>query len=93
MLSRLPPEVCLHILEFFTLDDLACLAILSKTYHDFLRAQEETIYRNAAILHGFISPGNTLADVERTHQTGWTSHLKGWRDFCASTPECLTDVR
>ncbi|KAF8518609.1 hypothetical protein JB92DRAFT_2712245 [Gautieria morchelliformis] len=80
MLGVLPPEVILTILSFIPLRQLYRFLLVSKSWNTFILLNESSIYRAAAVLHGFI-PANTKlhdADVSDVRIT----HVDSWKDLC-----------
>jgi hypothetical protein len=84
LLDIIPPEVCLHILEYLLCPALATLTVLSKEWQAFMDTHSETIYRTAAWQHRFIDNGVMsvghvrLPSFSRIRGTTFTS----WKHFC-----------
>ncbi|EIW87328.1 hypothetical protein CONPUDRAFT_45080 [Coniophora puteana RWD-64-598 SS2] len=75
MLHRLPTELALHILAHIPLKSLANSAAVSKEWSQLVSINELQIYRNAAVLHGFVPPQATVdADI--------ASKAGGWKELC-----------
>ncbi|KAI9510203.1 hypothetical protein F5148DRAFT_623674 [Russula earlei] len=87
MLHILPVEVSLAILSYLPLPSLCSLSALSRQWFNFVSTNRSTIFRKAAILHGFTPPGTSLLKDVLSVCTGspWAG-ATDWRDFCASCP-------
>jgi F-box-like len=86
MLDVLPSELSLKILSYLPIPSLYSLFTLSRQWHDFLFANQWSIFRHAAILHGYIEPGLQLEDaLARYTGSPWEGSID-WKDFCKSIP-------
>lgn len=82
VLSDLPAELLLNVLKDLSLRDLGALSRTSHALNETIKANAETIYRTAAVLHRFARPTGLLEDI------AWQVYPPGrdvrcsWRDFC-----------
>jgi hypothetical protein len=80
MLHLLPTETALHIASYLPLQSLHRVLLVSKEWHSLIVLNDQTVYRNAAILHRFV----LQADLE----AGTSSHMPDrqqidWTQFCS----------
>ncbi|KAH8825651.1 hypothetical protein DL96DRAFT_1609506 [Flagelloscypha sp. PMI_526] len=79
----LPPELLLSVLSFLYLPQLTRLPLVSSSFAELFKTNEQSIYRNAAFLHGYIS-SSTLSFQELP--TGVGERLSrgsaSWPEFC-----------
>ncbi|KAK0195110.1 hypothetical protein F5146DRAFT_974519 [Armillaria mellea] len=81
--QSLPTEIILEILAYLQLDSLASFVAVSRSTKLFADANESTIYRNAAVVHGLIpSEGTQPADVRRKYTPRSLRDVNGWKSFC-----------
>ncbi|PPQ66349.1 hypothetical protein CVT24_007186 [Panaeolus cyanescens] len=83
--TTLPPELILQILSYFDLHTLAILATLNKSWQNFVRENENTIYHSAAFLEGYLPVFGWTLDDPRTKslysERTWLG-ITNWREFC-----------
>jgi hypothetical protein len=86
MLHLLPIELSLSVLSYLPLPTLCSLLTLSHQWFDLFSTHQPTIFRNAAIFHGYIQPGTMLLDDALTVYEGspWEG-ATNWKDFCESS--------
>jgi F-box-like len=85
MLDILPVELSLSVLSYLPLQTLSSLPALSRQWFDFISANQSTIFRNAAILHGYAHPGTLLLeDALSAHKGSPWDGTTDWKDFCKS---------
>ncbi|KII85598.1 hypothetical protein PLICRDRAFT_31764 [Plicaturopsis crispa FD-325 SS-3] len=83
MLSALPTEVVLEVLAYLDIQILCSLQSLSRNWNDFIKANESSIYRNAAILHRLLdSPYGTLSETKSLYSDRAMDGVNDWKDFC-----------
>ncbi|KAK0505071.1 hypothetical protein EDD18DRAFT_1316224, partial [Armillaria luteobubalina] len=83
ILSQLPAEIILEILAYLQLNSLASFASVSRSTKLLVDANESTIYRNAAVIHGLISSeGTQPADVRTKYTPRSLRGVNGWKSFC-----------
>ncbi|KAL5483535.1 hypothetical protein ACEPAI_8767 [Sanghuangporus weigelae] len=88
LLHTLPPEIVLNILRYCDIKTLYSAQQVNREWQELVRENENTVYRAAAIYHGFIGPSaglTTLEDVSKswigiTRAVG--KDFKGWKDVC-----------
>lgn len=87
-LDSLPPEIIINILRYCDVKTLYAMQLVNREMLELLNESENTVYRAAALYHGFISPSEgvmSLEDVSRkwvgiTTQVG--KEFGGWKDVC-----------
>lgn len=72
ILSALPVEILLEIIQHLPIKVLLSLSTLSKTWAAFVGANESSIYHSASKRYGFAPNGDVDAPPE-----GW----KAWREY------------
>jgi len=95
-LTELPPEIIIIILSFLPVSSLGVVLRLNKKWLLFIDENQNTIYRDAAYLEGYVPhPAKLLEDIgpkeagmerQALYSRRVTSGLEGWKDFCASQP-------
>ncbi|KAK0455503.1 uncharacterized protein EV420DRAFT_1336393 [Desarmillaria tabescens] len=81
--GRLPAEIILEILAYLQLDSLASFAAVSRSTKIFIDANESTVYRNAAVIHGLISSEATQpADLRTKYTPKSMQGVDSWKSFC-----------
>lgn len=79
MLRLLPIEIALHIVSYLPLQSLYQVSLVSTEWHSLIADNEQTIYRNAAILHRF-AHDDDAADLEAGSSS--QIHNRDWTQFC-----------
>ena len=83
MLHVLPVELSLVVLSYLPLSTLCPLHSVSRKWFNFFSQNQSTIFRNAAILHGYTHPATlVLEDALSTHQGDPWEGATNWKDFC-----------
>jgi|SRR6266566_1253496 len=83
MLHVLPVELSLAVLSYLSLQTLFPLPSLSREWFNFFFQNQSTIFRNAAILHGYTHPGSyLLEDALSEHKGSPWEGATDWKDFC-----------
>ncbi|KAF9512125.1 hypothetical protein BS47DRAFT_1394549 [Hydnum rufescens UP504] len=82
-IDELSHELILSILEYLRLPEIALLSSLSKDWSSFVQAYSPVIYRQAAILHGWVQCGQSLKDSTKTLSdcSDWLDDAMTWRDL------------
>jgi len=102
-LTELPPEIVIIILSFLPVSSLCAILRLNKKWFLFIDENQNTIYRDAAYLEGYMPDPATLLEGIGPREDGMerqalysrrvTAGLEGWKDFCAYQNYCLPIVR
>ncbi|CAA7270274.1 unnamed protein product [Cyclocybe aegerita] len=74
--SDQPPDVLLQILSYLRLSTLSCLCATSRSWHNLFSENEDLIYRNAALLHGFINTESAVPEKRAVSQKYSPPNLK-----------------
>ena len=83
MLHILPVELSLAVLSHLHLQTLCPLPSLSSEWYNFFSQNQSTIFRNAAILHGYTHPETyLLEDVLSEHKGSPWEGATDWKDYC-----------
>ncbi|TFK47379.1 hypothetical protein OE88DRAFT_1666120 [Heliocybe sulcata] len=78
----LPAELSLYIFSFLPLHAIAALNRTSKSFNDFIAVNEDTLYRQAAEWHRFITPGvMQLEDAKRQLKGFWSNAITTWKEL------------
>ncbi|KZT25576.1 hypothetical protein NEOLEDRAFT_350573 [Neolentinus lepideus HHB14362 ss-1] len=78
----LPAELSLYVFSFLSLSDIAALCRTSKNFRDFVKVNEETLYRQAAEWHRFIPAGvMQLQDAKRQLKGLWSDGIMTWKEL------------
>lgn len=93
LLTDLPPEIIIIILSFLPVSSLGAVLRLNKQWFLFIDENQDTIYRDAAYLEGYIPDAATLLEDLGPREGGMESQalysrrvtdgVEGWKDFCA----------
>ena len=70
MFDQLPAELHLKTLTHLDVRDLRNAQLVSRHWHDFFIANESSIYRHAAVNHGFTCDSQPLADAKSSSPPG-----------------------
>ena len=83
-IDELSHEMILYILEYLHVQEIALLCSLSKDWSSFVQAYGLAIYRQAAILHGFVQYGQSLEDSKKhlSDCSDWLNDVETWKDLC-----------
>jgi hypothetical protein len=84
--QRLPPELWLHIVSYLSIPDIHVLQRVSKLFNTLMCLNESSIYRAAAIHHGFAPaavPDIQTVTTHRKRKFDWLSGVKTWLHYCA----------
>jgi hypothetical protein len=76
MLSALPVEILMEIIQWLPFTTIASLSTLSKSWATLMAANEPSIYHSTSMRHGYADPG-TVAPSE------------GWKAWCEWSPTRL----
>jgi hypothetical protein len=83
VLQILPVELALESLSYLTVQHLSALPVVSNYWKGFFSANESTIYRNTAVLHGFVpSPDITLPYAKSLYPDRSMVGVDNWKAFC-----------
>ena len=83
MLHVLPVELSFDVLSYLSLQTLCPLPTLSREWFNFFSHNQSTIFRNAAIFHGYTHPGTyLLEDALSQHKGSPWEGVTDWKDFC-----------
>jgi len=83
MLHVLPVELSLVVLSYLPLSTLCPLHSVSRKWFNFFSQNQSTIFRNAAILHGYTHPATLLLeDALSMHKGDPWEGATDWKDFC-----------
>ncbi|KAH7889270.1 hypothetical protein F5I97DRAFT_495561 [Phlebopus sp. FC_14] len=103
MLHLLPAEVALHAVSYLPLQSLYHTALVSRAWNDLIVINENTVYRNAALLHQFVGAdelhAHSVAQCPNTRPINWKSICarqlqieRGWRGKAPATVKELTST-
>jgi hypothetical protein len=81
MLESIAPELVILILQYLPAAEIAQLERLSQTWKDFIDTNESTIFRNAAVHHGYIHL-DVHQSFEDAHASRSLRGVDGWKSFC-----------
>jgi hypothetical protein len=71
MLHQLPTEIALHIASHLPLQSLYRVSLVSRDWNSLVANNEQTVYRNAAILHRFVVLTDLEAQIPDRKQIDW----------------------
>ncbi|KAG9223420.1 hypothetical protein PLEOSDRAFT_1081654 [Pleurotus ostreatus PC15] len=80
MISDLPAELILQVLSYVPIETLNSLRLVCHKLHNILEAQEASIYRNAAVFHGFVPSGNV--NYSNIYSRRSLFGVDSWKLFC-----------
>ncbi|KAG7446560.1 uncharacterized protein BT62DRAFT_1076116 [Guyanagaster necrorhizus] len=81
--ESLPVEIILEILAYLQLSSLASFVAVSRSTKLLVDANESTVFRNAAVVHGLISSDGTQpADLRAKYTPRSLQGVDGWKSFC-----------
>ncbi len=80
MINDLPNELVLNVLSHAPIKTVHSLRLICHQMNDLIKAQETSIYHNAAIFHGFV-PANLPYD--KIYSSRSLVGVDGWKSFCA----------
>jgi len=103
LLADLPPEIIIIILSFLPVSSIGVVLRLNKKWLLFIDENQNTIYRDAAYLEGYIpdpatllediGPGEGGMETQALYSRRVTDGMEGWKDFCAYRihfyPRCI----
>jgi hypothetical protein len=78
MLHLLPAEIAIEIASYLPLQSLHQAALVSREWHGLIADNEQTIYRNAAILHRFL----LHVDLEAESSSQTPDKRRDWKQLC-----------
>lgn len=84
-LDDLSAELILSILELLPFPDITSILQLNHDWFDFVQLHQNTVYRQCAVLHGFVAPGLSLSDATSiVHDSVWAelTEADSWRAYC-----------
>jgi hypothetical protein len=86
MFDILPVEVILETLSYLPVQTLRELQLVSRNWTAFIAANETSIYKKAALLHGYLpSPDITSpSDLWTIYSERSLIGVEGWKDLCKS---------
>ena len=85
MFDRLPTELRLKTLAPLDVHDLHNAQLVSRSWQAFFIANESSIYRHAAAVHGFShNPQVSLAEVKSASPRGSMTGVESWKDLSMS---------
>ena len=79
MFDQLPAELRLKTLAYLTVHDLRNAQLVSRSWQMFFIANESTIYRHAAVVHG-LTPDSEASLVEACSR-GSIVAVESWKDL------------
>lgn len=83
MLQTLPTELALKTFKHLNVQQLANLQLVSSYWKTFFSINEDSIYRNAAALHGLVSsPTVSLSDGMSQYPKRSMVYVESWKEFC-----------
>jgi hypothetical protein len=83
MLQTLPTELALKAFKYLNVQQLANLQLVSSYWKTFFSINADSIYRNAAALHGLVSsPTVSLSDAMSPYPQRSMVYVEGWKEFC-----------
>ncbi|KZV78981.1 hypothetical protein EXIGLDRAFT_838951 [Exidia glandulosa HHB12029] len=82
MLDNLPHELILCTLHYLDIPSLRSLRMTSGAWNALFIQYRETIYKGAATLHGFSSPGASIEDTCASYATSWLEYAGSWEEIC-----------
>ena len=82
-MDLLPPEIILRCVAYLTLPDVASLLLVSKAWKELFASHEGTVFREAAVQHGFANPRDTLEIALRPGASPWLDDVQTWKELCA----------
>jgi F-box-like len=84
MLDILPVEKVLEILEYLPVQTLHSLLLVSRDWEIFIQENETSIYRKAALLHGFLpsSDFTSVSDLGSIFPARTLAGVHDWKGFC-----------
>ncbi|KAF9489180.1 hypothetical protein BDN71DRAFT_1531426 [Pleurotus eryngii] len=80
MISDLPTELVLQILSHIPIETLNALCRTYRQFKNILDTQEGSIYRNAAVFHGFVPCG--VVDYSNIYSRRSLFGVDSWKSFC-----------
>jgi hypothetical protein len=84
-LADLSSELILLIFEHLTLPDIVTMRVLNSEWNHFIEVHESAVFRNCAILHGYVPAGLSLDDAKRiTYGSDWLTNVNSWKALCTS---------
>jgi len=86
MLKVLPVEVVLETLSYLPVQTLRNLHLLSQDWHTFITTNETSVYKNAALLHGYTPSSNvtSVSELRSIYAERSLNGVEGWKDLCES---------
>ena len=82
-LEALPTELLLRILALLPVQHLRNLCLASRGWNAFFLANRNTIYHQAALLHGFVdSIQDLLSEAKEAHPLKFLQELPDWYQYC-----------
>ena len=81
ILSMLPLETLLDIIQLLPLTTIASLSALSKSWAAFMATNESSIYYSISKLHGYIKGGGPVAPAPPGGWKAWGEGLSGMLFF------------
>lgn len=82
-LNGLPLELLLAILQYLPLQSLRAMMLISREWRNLFTTNEQLIFRNAAILHRFVSHQTvSLADAKAASSPALLNNVDDWYTFC-----------
>lgn len=88
MISNLPTELILQVLSYVPIETLNSLRLVCHQLKAILEAQEASIYRNAAVFHGFVPSSDV--DYSNIYSRRSLFGVDSWKSFCAHTFHCIS---
>jgi hypothetical protein len=85
VLQDLPVELALKCFSYLPVQHLSALLKTSSYWKTFFDANESIIYRNAAVLHGFVpscSPDTSLSHANSLYSDRVMVGVDNWKTFC-----------
>ncbi|OAX35083.1 hypothetical protein K503DRAFT_773852 [Rhizopogon vinicolor AM-OR11-026] len=78
MLHLLLTEIAIHVASYLPLQSLHQASLVSREWHSLIADNEQTLYRNAAILHRFV----LHADLEAESSSQTSDKKRDWKQLC-----------
>ena len=83
LISRLPPELWLAVLDILDDADLLSLAAVDAVWHEFIECHEQELYRHKAFRHRFTASLSLSLDAAKQslERPPWLDSATDWKTF------------
>jgi hypothetical protein len=84
MLHILPVEGILEVLSYLPVQSLWALQLVSRDWETFVKTNQTTIYKNAALLHGFLASSDvtSMDELQTLFTVRSFTEVHDWKSFC-----------